>query len=701
MVFTRFVYYVACLVLLLIHTVVLGDDDKVMLNFVNADIEATIKSIALITGKNFILDPRVKGTVSIMSASPVSKADVYPIMLSALRLQGFSVVEDKHAIKIVPEIEAKHNSVHTSSAEKLSIHGDAVITQIYPLQHESAVQLLPILRPLVTPNHAISAYNQANILVITDYAENIHRLNKLIARIDQPNHSVLTVLALEYASAVDVANTIHQLMPDVTASAQLSPMDVLRKTLVVADMRSNSLLIRGANNHHLIQIRQLVQQLDTRLLASGNIHVVYLKNAEAHQLAVTLRAILGGTSTAPTASSPSLASNMLPNHDPRQPKSNDVASLQLPSSELEPALNQGYQQVAIQADATTNALIITAPDNIYNNLRAVIDQLDTRRAQVYVEALIAEVKMDKQSFLGIQWLVGNNHDKLSTLGSSSFSSNTAVNANLVNITQAAGAWAKQQSPVALPSGLVLGVFNGKIRGGKVPSLAALATALVESGDANILSTPNLLTLDNEVSTIKVGQKVPFATGTQPSTASNPNPFTTYSREDVGITLKIKPQISEGGSVTLQVYQEVSSVDKNTPISAGGPTTNTRTIETKVLVDDGQTIVLGGLIQDDVGQVASKVPLLGDIPLLGSLFRFDSQNQKRTNLMVFLRPVILRDGHATQALSNRRYQQLQHIQQEFNEKHEPSWLPKRPDLQLPDLPTATPSEPVDSQPSASP
>lgn len=670
------------LALLLASQLALATDDKVMLNFVNSDIESTVKAIGLITGKNFILDPRVKGVVNIVSASPMEKSEVYNIMLSALRLQGFAVVEVGGVVRIVPEADAKQN-YGVILEKKMNVSGDRIVTQIYPLKHESAAQLVPILRPLITPNNSIAAYAGSNVLVITDYADNVKRLNQIIANIDQPAASDIITLQLKYASAVEVAQTIGRLMPEVTTPgviAQQTPLaEGVRKTVLIADGRANTLIVRGDNQAHIAQIRRVVASLDQQGAVGGNIRVIYLKNADATKLAAVLKAILSGQDipqAAQTASfAPATNSNGGAGGNPAQPAA--------PSTPASSASSGGNASpgVAIQADATTNSLIITAPDNVYNTLRGVIDKLDARRAQVYVEAMIAEVNVSKSGEFGIQWLLGGGNNQVSAVGSSSLGSGlTNIGGNIASVT--AGIIAK--NPAALPGGFAIGVINGSLNdGGKIANLGVLATAIENNGGGNVLSTPNILTLDNEEARIIVGQNVPFITGTQAATGSNSNPFTTIERKDVGIQLRVKPQVSEGGAITMQVYQEVSSVDTTVATGNAGLATKKRSIESKVLVDDGQVIVIGGLIQDDLSHSEDKVPLLGDLPFVGNLFRYEARKQGRTNLMVFLRPVILRDGQSAQALTNERYQLLQGNQRAYTPETR-LMLPNQPSITLPPL-----------------
>ncbi|WP_198408613.1 type II secretion system secretin GspD [Sulfuricella denitrificans] len=611
-----------------------AEEEQVTLNFVNADIESVVKAVGVITGKNFVIDPRVKGTVNIVSSKPVPRSLTYQILLSALRLQGFSAVEGSGVVKIVPEADAKQNFSITTG-KSLAVSGDRIVTQVYPLQYESAAQLVPVLRPLIGPNNTISAYPNTNTLVITDYADNIKRINKIIDSIDQPSNGELVVIKLKYASALDLAQQLSRLLVEGLATAPGAPGAVTGEPglrfMVTPDVRTNSLLIRSDNPAQITRVRSLVTQMDTPSSDSGNMHVVYLRNAEASKLAETLRAILSG----------------------------EVRSAQTAVAG-QPPVAGGAQAPAgagiVQADPSTNSLIITAPENIYNSLRAVIDKLDARRAQVFVEALIAEVTLDKAAEFGIQWQSPLSSDSANraVVGGVNFGSGGS---NIVNLATGS----------ALPAtGFNLGLLRRITVGGKeIAGLTALARALQSDVNANILSTPNLLTMDNEEAKIVIGKNVPFITGSYAQAAAvtggsvSVNPFQTIERKDVGLTLKVKPQVAEGGTVKLQILQEVSSIQDTT--NQAGIITNKRSIESTVLVDDGEIIVLGGLIQDDVQDGVDKVPGLGDIPILGSLFRYEKRKHVKTNLMVFLRPVVLRNSVASESLTGDRYDYIRNVQ----------------------------------------
>ena len=648
------------------------DRDKVTLNFVGADIQSVVKSVGLITGKNFLLDPRVTGQINIVSANPVAKELVYPILLSALRLQGFTAVEGNGVIKILPEADAKLNySPTVEGGTKLK--GDQIITQIFALKYESAAQLLPVLRPLIAPNNVINAYPNNNTLVITDYAENLRRIDKIIQAIDVQPNSEIDVIRLRHASALDLAQLLPRLMPEAAAQANLPGAQP--KLAFAIDGRINGLIVRAESQTLIAKVRKLVESLDIETSETGNIHVVYLRNAEATKVAETLRGILGGASGGNVQTQPQPVAQVQPGQPGQPAVGGAVAIVNIP---------QTSGGGTIQAYAATNSLVIVAPDFVYNGLRGVIDKLDARRAQVFIEALVVEVSTTVAAEFGIQWqsLSGANRDGVQGIGGTNFNTGGANN-NIGSVAANIG----NAGP-----GLNIGIIKGKVTLpglGEILNLGVLARALEADGTSNILSTPNILTIDNEEAKIIVGQNVPFITGTQTSTTGGlANPFQTIERKDIGLQLKVKPTVSEGGSVKLQLSQEVSSLGNNT---AAGFITNKRSIESTILVDDRQIIVLGGLIQDDVRNNVDKVPVLGDIPLLGNLFRYEKRERSKTNLMVFIRPVILRDSVGPQVLTNERYEYIRNEQAVGHQDHR--WI--LPNLPIPQLPAIPPAKPADA------
>jgi len=642
-----------------------AESDLVTLNFVNADIEGVVKAVGEITGKNFLLDPRVKGTMNIISAKPMSKSMVYDVFLSALRLQGFAAIEGRGMVKILPEADAKlHGAAGAGVRDSPRVRGDQLQTRVFDLTYESSTQVMATLRPLISPNNTITTPN-ANTLVITDYASNLERIERIIRAIDQPSGTDPVMIVLQYASAFDVAQTISRLVAEPVSGPPGTP-DTGARTTVVADARSNSILARVSDPSRLARIRQLVAMLDSPTSTAGNIHVVYLKNAEAVKVAETLRAIYAGDTSLQRAAPGSLPP--VPGAPPGAPG----APLQRPA---------GAQSIAtpgiIQADAATNSIIITAPDAIYNNLRAVLDRLDVRRLQVFVEALIAEVTATKAAEFGVQFqdLSGIGGARSTPFGGTNFG---GAGQNVIGIAQ---------NPASVGQGLAIGVAKGTVTigGAQILNIGLLVRALEADNNANILSTPTLLTLDNEEARIIIGQNVPFITGQYAvsGAATTPTPFQTIERKDVGLTLRIRPQISEGGLVRLQIFQEVSSIADATGLA--GVITNKRSVESTVLVNDGQIIVIGGLIQDSVSHGVSKVPGLGDIPLLGELFKYNTRTRTKTNLMVFLRPTVVRDDRGADGLTSERYDYIR------GEQYKSAPAPRfaLPDVPVPVLPPSAP------------
>ncbi len=646
-----------------------ADPDTVTLNFVNADIEGVVKAVSEITGKNFLLDPRVKGSVNIVSARPMARTLVYDVFLSALRLQGYAAIEDRGVVKIIPEADAKlHPGRTIGPNERPRAAGDQIQTQVFTLKYESAAQLLPILRPLIAPANTITVYPASNTLVITDYAGNLQRIGRIIDSIDQPGGTDPVVIPVRHASAVDVALMVNRLFAE-PAQAAAGAADTSQRLSVVADARSNSLVARSDNPSRITRLRTLAAMLDTPTSAAGNLHVVYLKNAEAVKVAETLRAIyLGETVAAAVPRSMALPVAASPAGTPPSALPS-LAGLPGPQAV---ALSPGM----IQADPATNSILIHAPDAIYNNLRAAVDKLDVRRAQVYVEALIAEITADKAAEFGIQWqsMSGAAKSGTNAFGGTNFG---GPGQNVLGIAA---------DPASAGRGLNVGVINGVVNipgVGEILNLNLLVRALETDSNANILSTPTLLTLDNEEARIVIGQNVPFITGSYAVTgaATTPTPFQTIERKDVGLTLRVKPQISEGGTVRLQIYQEVSSVVDTILPNPAGVTTNKRAVESTVLVDDGQIVVIGGLIQDSVREGVEKVPVLGDLPLLGALFTYKTRSRTKTNLMVFLRPTVLRDAQRAEMLTAGRYDYI--LGEQYKAKIPSS--PPLPELEAPSLP----------------
>ena len=665
-------------------------DDAVTLNFVNADIDAVVKAVAEITGRNFVIDPRVKGVVNIVSTRPVPRSLVYPTLLSALRLQGFTAVETDGLVKIVPEADAKQQGGAVVTG-RLNVAGDRLVTQVITLRYESASQMVNVLRPLITPNNTIIAFPAANALVITDYAENLKRIERIVASLDQPPYGETIVVPVRYASAIDLVPVLNRLLAEPTvAGAPGAAPDSQQRVTLVADPRSNSVLVRADSPARAARARAVIEQLDTPGRVGGNIFTIYLKNAEAIRVAQTLRALLTGSESATSSTSSGLS--------PAPPATSGMSNVGATSPltlapALAPSNTQGSTTTAfsaggamIAADTANNALLIAAPEPVYNNLRAVIEKLDIRRAQVFVEALIVEVTADKAAEFGIQWQYLNQGsltgDSTGVIGGTNFGGRGTG----TNIIDAAG------NLTSVGPGLNLGVVRGSVNIpgiGTITNLAFLARALETKSNANILSTPTLLTLDNEEARIVVGQNVPFITGQYATTTNVAGvaPFQTIERRDVGLTLRVKPQITEGGSVRLVIYQEVSRIDDKT--NPSGIITDKRSLESSVVVDDSQIVVLGGLIQDSLTGSASKVPIMGDIPLLGALFRYDNRQHTKTNLLVFLKPTVVRNGATAAALTTDRYEYLMKEQEQLRPPERLFWNdPTTP--QLPTMPSTPPA-----------
>lgn len=623
--------------------------EAITLNFVNAEIEAVARTMGVITGRNLVVDPRVKGTINLSSEKPQSPLAAFNQFVTTLRLQGVVVVESQGIYKVVPEADAKLiTNVVSAGGAPVKVGNNQIVTQIFNLNYDSAANLLPILRPLISPNNTINVNPGNNSLIITDYADNLQRIARIIAASDVPPATDVEIIPLKHALSSDLAPLVLRLVDSGSSSAGPAvggaQSGTSVRTTVISEPKSNSLIVRSSNNARMALVKSLISKLDQKntLGDTGNVHVVFLKNADATKLAATLRAAISNSAQSPTPAAPT------------RPQGAAGASV----SALPAAATTGGQ---IQADNSTNALIITAPEPQYRQLRAIIDQLDTRRAQVYVESLIAEINSDKAADFGIQWqnALGQRSDpnNLGAIGTN-FGSG-GKNLLALALSGLSTTATTTTAPSVLPAvGMNIGL--GTLIAGKTV-LGVFANFLQTTGEGNILSTPTLLTLDNEEAKIIIGQNVPFVTGQYTNSAASAggasgtvNPFQTVERKDVGLTLKVKPQISENGTIKLEIFQEVSSVQASSINSATGLITNKRSIQTNVLVEDGGIIVLGGLLQDEYSGNQEKVPLLGDLPVLGNLFKTESRSRKKTNLMVFLRPVVVRDGLAAEQLSLDRY-----------------------------------------------
>jgi general secretion pathway protein D len=656
-----------------------GANAPITLNFKDADIDSVVGAFGHLLNRTFVIDPRVRGKVTLETPRAVPPSVAYELLQSALRLQGFAIVETGAISRVVPEADAKLQSGPVTAGRSPSAGGDNVVTQIFRLTYESASNLVPVLRPLISPNNTIVAYPNNNQLVITDYAANLQRLARIIATLDSPAAGEVEVVGMKHALASDVALQVSRLLDDQARAggAPGAATDPGQRVSVLADTRINSILIRSSSPARMNLAKTLINRLDQPSSEPGNIRVVYLRNAEATRLVQVLRGVLvgdagggaqagafgqggaqqggfggAGLGGSSTANSP-------------------VTGLGGPAGANSPAtsaLGQGGQQgggvttvaaggAVIAADPSTNSLIITAPEPIYRNLRSVIDKLDARRVQVYIESLIVEVSADRSIELGLQWQFLSQGS--STIGGTNLPARGS-GSNILDVTA---------NILGVGRGLNIGVVSnkpilGSTAAGTAINLGVLARALETETGANILATPNLVTLDNEEARIIIGQNVPFITGSFSSTGAAGgavNPFQTIERRDVGTTLRVRPQVAEGGTVRMQIFQEVSSVQDAT--LAAGLITNKRAIESNVLVDDGQVVVLGGLIEERLEGGVSMVPGLGRLPILGNLFRYDNRKRVKTNLMVFLRPVVLRSAESSYNVTADRYDYIRQLRGE--------------------------------------
>ncbi len=678
--------------------------DAVTLNFVNAEIEGVARAMSAILKQPFVVDPRVRGPITLYSEEPLTPREAYLNFLAALRGLGFTVVEVGGLYKVVPEADAKLQSGTVAIGES-NRRGDQILTQIYKLNHENANNLVPVLRPLISPNNTINANPGNNSLVITDYADNLARIARIIAAMDTPAAGDVEVVQLRHAVAADIAQLVQRLA-DAGGAAVLPgvPQAISGAgSSVMVDSRSNSLIVRAGSPARMASIRALIDKLDrpvqTAAGAAGNMWVVHLKNADATKLATVLRAAFastGGSGGSTGGAAFSSAATPLSPAGIAQPTAARDAGGASPQATAPVSAGAGPSTGGfIQADPSTNSLIITAAEPLYRQVRAMIDQLDSRRAQVYIESMIVEVGGDNIADFGFQWqgLLGNRGDN-NLIGLGTNFGSTGSTGNIIGINTGAAA---TTPTVNLGEGFNIGLVRNF---GGTYALAAIARMLQTQTSVNIVSTPNLITLDNEEAKIVVGENVPFITGqfTNTGTATT-SPFQTIERKDVGITLRIKPQIGEGGTVRMTLYQEQSSVKDTAAVgtSNAGPSTTKRSIESTVVIDDGAILVLGGLIEDRFEDKKSKVPLLGDIPYLGALFRSENRTRKRTNLMVFLRPIVMRDGSSADKLSLDRYDLIRAQQKDAqpvpNALLPVSEAPVLPPLREPQAVPAAPAEPA--------
>jgi general secretion pathway protein D len=669
--------------------------DQVVLNFENSDIQTTIKAISQLSGKNFVVDPRVKGTVTIISDKPISKNDSYKVLETALRMQGFAVVEGDGVIKVLPEVDAKTYGVQFENSFKRNKDiGDQVVTKVFIIKHGSAMQLSNTLRPLIAPNNSISVYQNSNALIITDYASNLNRISKLIEQLskDALTETKPTIIDLKYAIAADVLQTLQSYLQGGGSSGGYSSggsNDGPTTTITVVP-NSNSLIIYSTVQSRVDELVKLALQLDkaNQDLKDG-LHVVYLKNADAAHIADVLKVVaynqdnpdlqasssLAKLSSEPTSSLSSsgsggggMGSSFGGGSGGGGGRSSSGSSRSSMSSS--PNGDKNSPKILIQAEPTTNSLIIRAPDSVYRNLRMIIDMLDIRRAQVVIEAMIVDVNTTLAGTFGVQWLVGGGNNNIGAIGVANYggSTNSGPSSALSSVAQSIGgvlagggganganaATAAAGIPNEVFVGLVTGTVN--VGGQQIPSIGALADMISSNNAFNVISRPTILTLDNEEAKIMVGQEVPVPTGSFQNQAGIAQAVTTVARQSIGTQLVIKPLITQSGAIQMDVFQEDSKIDSTaqTANSTNGPTFLKRNIRSTLLVDDGQIIAIGGMVMDGIDMKKNGIPLLSDIPFLGWLFSWQTRVHTKQNLVLFLRPVIVKNQDGLLALSNKRY-----------------------------------------------
>ncbi len=634
---------------------VYAQDENFTLNLKNTDIHSLISTVSKQTGMNFVIDPRVKAKVTVVSAEPMDADQLYQVFLSVLQVHGYSAVPTGDLIKIVPDVTAKQGPVPMLGKDRGET--DQLVTQVIPIVNVPAAQLVPILRPLVPQQGHLAAYAATNSLIITDRGANIGRLSDIIKRIDRPDNAAIEVIQLSHASARELVRIIGSLEGSASKGGQ-----TVGAMKLAADERTNSILISGDRAVRL-RVRGLIANLDTPVESGGNTRVVYLKYANALDIVTVLNGVSQGqakigTSSTPSVTAPSNAANAKASNTP-------IQNLVRRTSTSTASIESSQPNVDIQADEHTNSLIITAPPDEMRNVLSVIEKLDIRRAQVLVEAIIAELSESNSSAIGANYIVDGTN-----------SNRPAGYTNLGGATQAlAGSIASGGASLSGGLSLALGRF-----GSDGIDFGFLLTAIASDADNNILSTPTLVTMDNQEAEIVVGQNLPFVTG-QTLSSDNQNPFTTIERRDVGISLKVKPQINEGNNIKMEIQQDVESVSATTVSGASDITTDKRSIKTTVLVEDKQTLVLGGLMDEQLSERKEKVPLLGDIPVLGNLFRYSNKEKSKRNLMVFLHPTIMRDAETADYYSDIKYNDLREKQLSFfdNERGEGSALDEVPVL----------------------
>lgn len=584
-------------------------------NYKDADLRQIVEAVGEVTGKNFLIDPRVDAKVTMLSSSPMTPSAFYEAFLSILEVHGYVAIPSDDLIKILPNASARQYPGFLSGE---GAGADDIVTQVILVQNVGAAQLVPILRPLIPQYGHLAAHPGSNMLIISDRAANVARMISIIRRIDQSNDEDIEVVPLSHASASEIVRVLTTL----TQTPRTDGMPVT--TSLVADARTNSVLIGGDRSERL-RLRAIIAHLDTPLEDGGDTQVRYLRYADAEELSTKLQQHF--TQQAAASGGPGAAANA------------------------------GSGQISVWADPQTNALIINAPPKMMRSLMSIVDKLDIRRAQVLVEAIIVEVTADKASELGVTWAIDGSGSN-NIVGVTRFS---GAGTNVLDLAGLIGGDAAVDPSGLIGEGVTTGV--GRISDSGT-SFAAILSALEGDADTNIISTPTLVTTDNEEASINVGQEVPFVTGSFSNAGGNQggvNPFQTIQREQIGVKLTLTPQINEGDAILLKISQEISSISESATAGAADLITNERTIDTTVIVEDGGILVLGGLIQDTLRENTQRVPVLGRIPVLGALFRNRSVSKVKTNLMVFIRPKILRDASQTAVETDAKYNYIRDIQ----------------------------------------
>lgn len=590
------------------------------INLKGADIREFIDQVAQISGQTFVVDPRVKGQVSVVSSSPLTLSEVYQLFLSVMATHGFSVITQGEQARIVPNAEAKADADAGRNAP------DRLETRLIQVQHGSATELIPLIRPLVPQYGHLAAISSANAIIISDRTANIERIEDLLRQLDQKGQNDYSVLNLQHSWVMDTAEVLRSAVDRGQAKGASG-------TQVIADGRTNRLILLGPPAARA-KLVALAQSLDSPTSRSTNTRVIRLRHGDAKSLAETL---------------------------------GEISEKLKPEASGEPTGKP--QTILIRADESLNALVLLAEPDVVATLEDIVRQLDVPRAQVMVEAAIVEVSGDISDALGVQWAV-DARGSTGGLGGTNFS---GTGLSIGRVLQAI-----QDNKNDIDNNTLSNLPDGAIIGLGTDSFGVLITALSANSKSNLLSTPSLLTLDHQKAEILVGQNVPFQTGSFTTSASGAdNPFTTIERQDIGVTLKVTPHINDGASLRLEIEQEISSIAPTSQgVNAVDLITNKRSIKSTILAENGQVIVLGGLIQDDVTMADSKVPLLGDIPLLGRLFRSTKETRVKRNLMVFLRPTVIRDGAGMAALSGKKYSDIR-VLGDVREDYRPGVLPRDP------------------------